>query len=193
VRARRTLHGEAAGSAFVALFRRNGRRYGGYVVHLGIVIAVVAIATSQARTTEVERTLAPGDAMDVAGYHISFAGLRDITEPQRATTVADLVITGNGASAQLHPGLVQYPNTESAIGSPGIAAGSRDDLYTILAAYDGTGFAWATIRVRVIPLVSWLWAGGAVVGFGALLAALPPPKRRPIAVPVRVADAVGAE
>jgi cytochrome c biogenesis factor len=47
--------------------------------------------------------------------------------------------------------------------------------------------------VRVIPLVSWLWAGGAVVGVGALLAALPPPKRRPVAVPVRVVDAVGAE
>ncbi|HEY8829672.1 MAG TPA: cytochrome c-type biogenesis CcmF C-terminal domain-containing protein, partial [Candidatus Limnocylindria bacterium] len=193
VRARRTLHGEPAPSAFVALFRRNGRRYGGYVVHLGIVMAVVAIATSQARTAELEQTLAPGDAMDVAGYHVAFAGLRDIDERQRATTVADLVITGNGASLQLHPGLVQYPNTESAIGAPGIAAGSRDDLYTILAAYDGTGHAWATIRVRVIPLVSWLWAGGAVVGFGALLAALPPPKRRPIAVPVRVADAVGAE
>jgi cytochrome c-type biogenesis protein CcmF len=193
VRARRTLHGEQAASAFVALFRRNGRRYGGYVVHLGIVMAIVAIATSQARTTELERTLAPGDAMDVAGYHIAFTGLRDIAEPQRATTVADLVITGNGASEHLHPGLVQYPNTESAIGAPGIAAGSRDDLYTILAAYDGPGHAWATIRVRVIPLVSWLWAGGAVVGFGALLAALPPPKRRPVAVPVRVADAVGAE
>jgi len=193
VRARRTLHGEPAPSAFVALFRRNGRRYGGYVVHLGIVMAVVAIATSQARTIELEQTLAPGGAMDIAGYHITFTGLRDIAEPQRATTVADLVITGNGASEQLHPGLVQYPNTESAIGAPGIAAGSRDDLYTILAAYDGTGKAWATIRVRVIPLVSWLWAGGAVVGFGALLAALPPPKRRPIAVPVRVADAVGAE
>ncbi|HEY8861802.1 MAG TPA: cytochrome c-type biogenesis CcmF C-terminal domain-containing protein [Candidatus Limnocylindria bacterium] len=193
VRARRTLHGEPAASAFVALFRRNGRRYGGYVVHLGIVIAVVAIATSQARTTELERTLAPGDAMDVAGYHVAFTGLRDIAEPQRATTVADLLITGNGAAEQLHPGLVQYPNTESAIGSPGIAAGSRDDLYTILAAYDGTGHAWATIRVRVIPLVSWLWAGGAVVGFGALLAALPPPKRRAVAAPVRVADAVGAE
>jgi len=153
----------------------------------------VAIATSQARTTELERTLAPGDAMDVAGYHVAFTGLRDIAEPQRATTVADLLITGNGAAEQLHPGLVQYPNTESAIGSPGIAAGSRDDLYTILAAYDGTGHAWATIRVRVIPLVSWLWAGGAVVGFGALLAALPPPKRRAVVAPVRVADAVGAE
>jgi cytochrome c-type biogenesis protein CcmF len=131
--------------------------------------------------------------MDVAGYHIVLTGLRDVAEPQRATTFADLVITGNGASEHLHPGLVQYPNSESAIGSPGIAAGSRDDLYTILAAYDGTGRAWATIRVRVIPLVSWLWAGGAVVGFGALLAALPPPKRRAVAVPARVADAVGAE
>jgi cytochrome c-type biogenesis protein CcmF len=131
--------------------------------------------------------------MDVAGYHVVMTGLRDIAEPQRATTVADLVITGNGASEHLHPGLVQYPNSAQVIGSPGIAAGSRDDIYTILAAYDGTGNAWATIRVRVIPLVSWLWAGGAVVGFGALLAALPPPKRRTILVPAPVADAVGAE
>ena len=182
VRARRVLHGETPATAFVALFRRNGRRYGGYVVHLGIVLAVVAIATSQSRTTELERTLAPGDAMDVAGYHIVFAGLRDVNEPQRASTLADLVITGNGASERLHPGLVQYPNSAQAIGSPGIAAGSRNDIYTILAAYDGRGRAWATIRVRVIPLVSWLWAGGAVVGLGALLAALPPPRRRSAAV-----------
>src|SRR5204863_208038 len=73
------------------------------------------------------------------------------------------------------------------------ARGTRDDLYTILAAYDGTGHAWATIRIRVIPLVSWLWAGGAVVGLGALLAALPPPKRRTVVLPAALPDAVGAE
>ena len=194
VRARGVLHGEAPATAFVALFRRNGRRYGGYVVHLGIVLAVVAIATSQSRTTELERTLGPGDAMDVAGYHIVFTGLRDLNEPQRASTLADLVITGNGASEHLHPGLVQYPNSAQAIGTPGIAAGSRDDIYAILAAYDGRGRAWATIRVRVIPLVSWLWAGGAVVGLGAILAALPPPGRRTAVAGVPVPEAaVGAE
>jgi cytochrome c-type biogenesis protein CcmF len=131
--------------------------------------------------------------MDVAGYHIALSGLRDVAEAQRATTVADLVITGNGASERLHPGLVQYPNSQQAIGSPGIAAGPRDDIYTILAAYDVTGKAWATIRVRVIPLVSWLWAGGAVVGLGALLAALPPPRGKRATVPAAIADAVGAE
>jgi cytochrome c-type biogenesis protein CcmF len=194
VRARGVLHGEAPMTAFVALFRRNGRRYGGYVVHFGIVLAVVAIATSQSRTTELERTLAPGDAMDIAGYHVVFTGLRDVNEPQRASTLADLVVTGNGANESLHPGLVQYPNSAQAIGTPGIAAGARDDIYTILAAYDGRGRAWATIRVRVIPLVSWLWAGGAIVGIGAILAALPPPRRRPAPATVHVPEAaVGAE
>ena len=193
VRARRVLHGEPAATAFIALFRRNGRRYGGYVVHLGIVFVVVAIATSQSRTTELERTLAPGDAMDVAGYHVVLAGLRDVNEPRRASTFADLVITGNGATEHLHPGLVQYPNSAQAIGTPGIAAGSRNDIYTILAAYDGRGRAWATVRVRVIPLVSWLWAGGAIVGLGALLAALPPPRRRTVTTVVHVPASASAE
>jgi cytochrome c-type biogenesis protein CcmF len=192
VRARGTLHGEPPLTAFVALFRRNGRRYGGYVVHLGIVLAVVAIATSQARTVELERTLAPGDALDVAGYHVVLTGLRDVPEPQRRSTVADLVITGNGASERLHPALVQYPNSQQAIGSPGVAAGARADIYTILAAYDARGQAWATIRVRIIPLVSWLWLAGGVVGLGALLAALPPPRRR-AAVAAAPAGALGAE
>jgi cytochrome c biogenesis factor len=56
-----------------------------------------------------------------------------------------------------------------------------------------TGKAWATIRVRVIPLVSWLWAGGAVVGFGALIAALPPPRGKRVTVAAPVVGAVGAE
>ena len=190
VQARRVLHGEHAAIALVALLRRSGRRYGGYIVHLGIVLVVVALATSQARTIEVERTLAPGDALDVAGYHVVFTGLRDVPEAQRSSTIADLSVTGNSASENLHPALVSYPNSQQAIGSPGIAAGARDDIYTILAAYDARGREWATIRIRVIPLVSWLWAGGAVVGLGALLAALPPPRRRPMAAPMPAA--VGA-
>jgi cytochrome c-type biogenesis protein CcmF len=178
VRARRALHGEGRVTALANLFRRSGRRYGGYVVHLGIVLVALAIATSQARTVDAETTLAPGETMAVAGYTVRLAALRTVDEPQRASVVADLEITGHGTSSQLHPALVQYPNTMSAVGSPGIGAGVRDDLYTILAAYDQKALSWATIRMRVIPLVSWLWLGGAVVGIGAVIAALPQPRRR---------------
>jgi len=188
IRARRALHAEGALIAFANLFRRSGRRYGGYVVHLGIVLVALAIATSQARTVDAERTLAPGETLVIAGYEVRLDALRAVHEPQRDSVVADLEITGNGASSQLHPALVQYPSSASAVGSPGIGAGVRDDLYTILAAYDQKALSWATIRMRVIPLVSWLWLGGAVVGIGAVIAALPAPRRR-IARQVPLAEA----
>ena len=181
VRARRTLHGEAAPAALANLLRRNGRRYGGYIVHLGIVVIAVAIATSESGTIQVEKTLAPGgDATLRAGrYDIQLVGLRPVSEPQRELVVADLVVSGE---ARLAPALVFYPNATQAIGSPGIAARPHDDIYTILVAYDSRSYSWATIRVRVIPLVSWLWLGGLIVGIGAVVAALPQPRRR---APVR--------
>jgi len=189
IRARRTLHGEGAGTAFANLLRRNGRRYGGYVVHLGIVLVAVAVATSQSKTVEVERTVRAGEHFDVAGYTVAFGGLRSVSEPQRDLLVADLAITGNGADEQLRPSLVFFPNATQAVGSPGISAGLRDDVYTILAAYDTSANSWATIRVLVIPLVSWLWLGGAVVGLGAVIAALPQPKRREVTRPLVEAPA----
>ena len=193
VRARRALHGETATEAFANLLRRSGRRYGGYVVHLGIVLVAVAIATSQSKTIEVERSLAPGDRVSAGPYTIELRALREANEPQRDRLIADLVVTGNGANETLQPALVFYPNATQAVGSPGISAGARDDIYTILAAYDVRGHAWATIRVLVIPLVSWLWIGGAVVGLGAIIAALPPPKRRAVAAAIATAPATAGK
>jgi cytochrome c-type biogenesis protein CcmF len=189
LRARRVLHGESGLAAFANLLRRSGRRYGGYVVHVGIVLVALAIATSQARTVDAEKTLAPGDTLQVAGYSVRLDAVRAVSEAQRDSIVADLAVTGNGASDRLHPALVQYPNTAQAVGSPGIGAGLRDDLYTILAAYDQRTLSWATIRMRVIPGVSWLWLGGAVVGVGAVIAALPAPRRRMVRMAVAEAAA----
>src|SRR5207249_2964962 len=81
VRARQALHGEGRITALANLFRRSGRRYGGYVVHLGIVVVAVAVATSQAGTLTVEKTLAPGDSVDAGPYRVTLTGLRDVSEP----------------------------------------------------------------------------------------------------------------
>ena len=189
MQARRALHGEGQVLAFTNLLRRNGRRYGGYIVHLGIVVIAVAVATSQSGTITEEKTLFPGDSMSAGPYTVTLTALRPVSEPQRDLLIADLAVTGGGGSEHLQPALVYYPNATQAIGSPGISAGPRDDVYTIVAAYDTRANAWATIRVLVIPLVSWLWAGGAIVGLGAIIAALPQPKRRPIAQHVVATEA----
>ena len=183
IRARRVLHGEAPADAFVSQIRRSGRRYGGYVVHLGIVVIAVAVATSQAGKIEVERTLRQGDVMRVGEYDIHFTGLRSVSEPQADKVLALLAASAPGATTDLRTvtaSLVFYPNSTQAVGSPGVAPGPRDDIYTILAAYDAESFSWATIRVLVIPLVSWIWLGGAIVGIGAVIAALPPPRQRAV-------------
>ncbi|MGH2379527.1 MAG: cytochrome c-type biogenesis CcmF C-terminal domain-containing protein, partial [Candidatus Limnocylindria bacterium] len=174
VRARHTLHGEPRVRALANLFRRSGRRYGGYVVHVGIAVVALGIATSQAATIEAEATLAPGGSMRVAGRDIEFLGLRDVNEPQRRAVVADLQV----GETVLSPALTFYPNATQPIGTPGIATAADGDTYAILAAYDARGRAWATIQIRVIPLVSWLWIGGAIVGLGAVIAGLPAPRAR---------------
>ena len=166
----------AAGGALAALLtglRRSGRRYGGYVVHVGIAVVALGVATSQAATIHGEATLAPGGSTVIAGRQIVLERLRDVEEPQRRQVVADIRVGDVG----LAPALTYYPNATQPIGSPGIGAGPDHDVYAILAAYDGRGRAWATIQLRVIPLVSWLWVGGAIVGLGALLAGLPAPRR----------------
>ena len=88
-------------------------------------------------------------------------------------------MSGPAGETRLEPSFSFYPNATQAVGTPGISAGAGEDVYVILAAYDQRGKAWATLRTRVIPLVSWLWIGGAIIGLGSVLAALPPPRRRP--------------
>ena len=188
MQARHVLHGESRAEALANLLRRNGRRYGGYIVHLGIVVIAVAVATSQAGTVTLEKTLFPGDAMRVGAYDVRLTAVRTVNEPQRDLLQADLSVSSAGANdaRQVQPALVYYPNSTQAVGSPGITVSAADDVYTVLVAYDTRANSWATIRVLVIPLVSWLWIGGLIVGLGAVIAALPQPRRS--TVPVRVVD-----
>jgi len=195
VRARRTLHGETAAAAFVNLFRRSGRRYGGYIVHVGIALIALAVVSSQSQATFAEATLAPGGSMQVAGRTIVFERFRDVTEPRRTQVVADLRVLDDGGGAPMTAALTYYPNASGAIGAPGIRSTAGEDVYAILAAYDLRSRAWATIQVKVIPLVSWLWIGGLVVGLGAVIAALPPSRRRTaiVAGAVPVGSTAGAK
>ncbi|UCC73233.1 MAG: heme lyase CcmF/NrfE family subunit [Gemmatimonadota bacterium] len=169
-RARREAHGEGLGRALLAVVSKNRRRYGGYVVHFGIVIIAVGIALSSTYRREREFTLGIGEAATFAGYTVRLDSLYAGREPQRDFVEAAFSVGGDGGfSDTMRPRLNYYPTSQQPIGTPRVRTRPDADLYLSLMAYDRTG-ASATVNIIVNPMVVWIWIGGAIAALGALLA-----------------------
>jgi cytochrome c-type biogenesis protein CcmF len=189
VRAQRRASGASIGSASVAAVRRNRRLYGGLVVHLGLLIAVVGVSWSSFADRSAELTIGKGDTVVANGYAIRFDDLASRTEPNRRVTVAHLTVTDASSGApvvRLQPSLNFYPASAEPIGTPSLRVGTpwngMRDLYTSLVAIDaGTGAV--TIRFYVNPGIGLLWLGGLVMALGGLAAAWPERRREPATVP----------
>ncbi|MGH2950102.1 MAG: cytochrome c-type biogenesis CcmF C-terminal domain-containing protein, partial [Solirubrobacteraceae bacterium] len=148
---------------------RLPRRVGGQVVHLGVALIAVGIAVSSAYQVQAQATLRPGETMRIAGREIRLDALRTIQEPRREVLRATLSVDGD---RRLEPALNRYRNASDAEAAPAIRTGPIRDVYAILVDVAPAGSA-ATIRVLLNPLVSWIWAGGAVMLAGAAIAAWP--------------------
>ncbi len=172
VRARRQSHGENWFMALARLLSRNQRRYGGYVVHFGIVLIFVGIAGT-AFTTHREATVRAGESFAIDHYQVKFDRIdfgRDAAKQWMATEVS---VWDEGKMVKsLRPEKRLYqthaqPTTEVALHSTW-----RDDLYLVLAGYDEEKQE-ATFSAYVNPLVIWLWIGGWVMAVGTFFAMLP--------------------
>jgi cytochrome c-type biogenesis protein CcmF len=171
-RARRAM-GERALPALGGLLRRHNRRYGGFVVHLAILVVAVGVTGSQAWSVHTETTLKPGEQTELGGYRIRFDGLRESQESNHdKVTGTFTVVNGRGAGTVLEPAKKFYPQEQSPIAYVDYRLGLLDDLYLVLGdfAQDGTH---ATVKLQVNRLVSWIWIGGLVLTLGTVLAVLP--------------------
>lgn len=150
------------------------RRFGGQVAHLGVALMAVGIAVSSTYQVERQATLRQGEALRIDGTTVWFERLRTFDEPRRRVMRAELLLADG---RRLRPALNTYRNASDATASPGIRTGVLTDLYAVLVegARDGSV---ATIRVYANPLVSWIWAGGALLLAGAAIALVPPRRRR---------------
>ncbi|MDQ2853945.1 MAG: heme lyase CcmF/NrfE family subunit [Chloroflexota bacterium] len=185
-RARARGRGESLPVAVARLATRNRRRYGGYLAHVGICVMAVAIAVSATLGTDRTATLRPGETLSIGAYTLTFHRLvtERLTDDARVVeTRAELALAGP-QSGVLRTALRDYPNSSTAIATPAVRSALGEDLYVTLLAYNpATGTA--TLRVFVNPLVSWIWAGGAIVALGALFAIWP--DRRRLAVEAALA------
>ncbi len=189
-RARQRMTGEGALTALGRLISKNRRRYGGYIVHVGIVMMTVGLVGYGFFQQKDEAHLKPGEALVLDDYRFVFNGL----EPGRkwnyeAVRAKIRVFKGGKDLGFLYPEKRFYtkqgqPTTEVAIRS-----GLVEDIYLILAGWNNDGSV--TIVAIIDPLLQWIWIGTGVATFGAILAVVPRRKRAGVRVPVAEGEVVG--
>lgn len=171
-RARRQSHQENWLTAFWQLLTRNQRRYGGYVVHFGIVLIFVGIAGT-AFTTHLEATVQAGKTFMISHYQVQFDRMSFGHDASKQWMTGELSIFQEGKLIKkLQPEKRLYKTHEQPTTEVALLSTWRDDLYLVLAGYDEEKQE-ATFSAYVNPLVVWLWIGGWVMALGTLLAMVP--------------------
>jgi cytochrome c-type biogenesis protein CcmF len=144
--------------------RRRRRHYGAYLAHLGLALVVIGLAASHFWQQERDVTLNAGEHVSVAGYTLTYEGARqrqlfDHTESFAAMRLGDQVLEPSRAT---YGGLGGQALTHVAISTTPVA-----DVYLVLAQTNADGSA--SFRIFVNPLVTWIWAGGAIIILGVVL------------------------
>jgi cytochrome c-type biogenesis protein CcmF len=190
VGARQHMLAETAPRALVNLVVKNNRRYGGYIIHIGVIVAFVGIVGSSFFKAEVKKSVREGQSFSIGAYQLRYLGLSAFENAHMETATARIEVSRNGsfvtemAPAKLFYKREQQPATKVAIRSTPFA-----DLYIVLAGLDQNG--QATFEVFLTPLVFWLWAGGLLMAIGTVVVMWPNVRERAaIAVAVRRAAPV---
>jgi cytochrome c-type biogenesis protein CcmF len=170
---RRATTGTDRLTAIVGLVGRSKRRYGGYIVHVGIAVMFLGFA-GEGFKQEGEALLRPGEEIAVSHFTVRHDALRVTSDAQKQMITGHVSIFEDGeAIGTMQPAKWFFakrenePTTEVAI-----RRGFWEDLYIVLAGYDAAEQS-ATYAVTVNPLVNWIWFGFAILAAGTLLAMMP--------------------
>lgn len=174
LRARRRIAGEGVFGGLVTLARRNQRRYGGLIVHLGVVLIILGIAGSMSYSVEREATLSLNETLNIGDYRIQFQGLRGSQQPTHFRVEGSFRVLRNGTEkGVLNPALKFFPTQQSPIGRAVHRSTLSEDVYLILSGFSELDQNQATLKALVRPLVIWIWIGGFIIAFGTLVCIWP--------------------
>ncbi|HTP09114.1 MAG TPA: cytochrome c-type biogenesis CcmF C-terminal domain-containing protein [Anaerolineae bacterium] len=202
MRARHKLSGENYFKAFTHLIERNRRRYGGYLIHLGVLVMGIGVIGSLNFQVQTQRSLAPGGQMQVGPYTITYE--RALTcDPSTGQMSADCaawytergqdieVIAGymtiekaGQAPMRVAPYREIFLNGTGELTPPGVVSTIGEDIYLLFLG-EQSGFG--TIKAYINPLIQFLWVGGIILVIGTLVAMWPTPlaRRQTVTAPTR--------
>jgi cytochrome c-type biogenesis protein CcmF len=190
--ARRTTNNESPPVAMGNLLRRNGRRYGGYIVHIGIVLIGVAVVGNSFYQSTTSVTLDTGEGVTLSGYRLVYQGMEQRRQANLTEYAAILQVQAADAGTVFGSIAPRRNIYDKAPDMPTSEVGLRmtifEDVYVVLNGWDQNG-AQATFTIYVNPLTIWMWIGGVVLVLGTLVAIWPHPtgQRATAAVPTQAA------
>ncbi len=174
-RTRHSLLKESYLKALWNLVARNKRRYGGHIIHFGVVLLFMAMSGS-AFNMEKQITVNKGESFKVKKYTLRYDALSEYPTASKHRVVATLSIFNDKHKVGvLSPEKSLFIGQEQPTTEVAIHTNLKEDVYVILAGY---GKDWATFKVLVNPLVIWLWIGGGIMAFGAIIVMLPDRRKR---------------
>jgi cytochrome c-type biogenesis protein CcmF len=158
----------------ISLPPASRRRYGGYVVHSGIILMFIGF-TGQSWNLDREVELYPGQTADVGTYTVAYRGTRMEVDTSKRMIVADVDVLQHGKMLwPLHPAkLIYKKQPEAAQTEAAIGHGFRDDVYLALGTVNPNNKNLASLQVHVNPLVTWIWIGCLVLIAGSLVCMWP--------------------
>jgi cytochrome c-type biogenesis protein CcmF len=170
----RMRRGEGAITALATLLRRNQQRYGGYIVHLGVVLVIVGMAGSVLNEERLEN-VEPGKRFAFGAYEIEYLTAKALPAQHYGGAVARLALFRDGKPLGLMlPEKRMYWLEQQPASVPSVYSSLREDLYVILTAIEHDGSA--TLKLHKNPLVNWIWVGGAIFVVGTLAVMWPHPE-----------------
>jgi cytochrome c-type biogenesis protein CcmF len=160
-------------TAAVGLVGRNKRRYGGYIVHLGIVLIFFGFAGDGFKQEE-QVLLKPGEQATVGHFSVRFDSIEVTDDGQKQMITGHVTVFEDGVEiGKMHPAKwffrkrEQEPTTEVAIRRQ-----MAEDLYIVMPAFDLKDQS-ASLHIVINPLVNWIWVGFGVMALGTGIALLP--------------------
>jgi cytochrome c-type biogenesis protein CcmF len=158
--------------ATVELTHRNTRRYGGYLVHMGIVLIFIGVTGHAFNLNEVKE-LNKGDAMQIGAYNLKMVDLEQGENENYQWHRATMQVTKNGDPlGTLEPEKRFYKASKQGTSEVGVRSRLNEDLYLNFGGMSDDNQR-AVIQAYVLPLVTWIWIGGLVLIGGTLVCLVP--------------------
>jgi cytochrome c-type biogenesis protein CcmF len=146
-----------------------------HLAHIGIAVFVVGVTMVSSFQEEKDVKMAPGESVDVAGYHFTFHGVKAVEGPNYFAAQGDFDLAVNGKfQRKINPEKRNYHSSQMPMTEAAIDAGLLRDVYVSLGEpidRDKPEGEWA-VRVYYKPFVDWIWGGCVLMALGGLLALL---------------------